>query len=271
MSGESRYRSGSPSGETRVWSLRARLTWMRSDLDGVGLARGGTTRPRTGARWAVGDRRATASAAARASAGRRHAVRRGPGGVYRGRLCADHRLRLAAPTGGVRRLEGHRAPATSCWSSPSPPSATTPNAASSPSTAPAGWRAGSAPKGEDGPRADGAVDRDRLPLAQELAPRACGSAGPRPDAPRRPGRQRHVEGTIRSEKPSDQAKVTHRTRAFQADYAGSIPVTRPTAVSRASTMASARIPAPRRRRWRCPGAAGWPEPVVLARRSRGQR
>src|ERR671927_92881 len=57
--------------------------------------RGGTTGSRAGARGVVGDRRAVAPAAARSPAGWWYPVRRGPGGVHRGRLRADHRLRLA--------------------------------------------------------------------------------------------------------------------------------------------------------------------------------
>lgn len=72
--------------------------------------RGGTTGPGAGARRAVGDRRAVDPVAAGASAGRGHPVPRGPGGVHRDRLGADHWLRLAAPAGGVRRVPGHRAP-----------------------------------------------------------------------------------------------------------------------------------------------------------------
>src|SRR5918911_1335888 len=72
--------------------------------------RGGTTGSRAGARGVVGDRRAVAPAAARSPAGWWYPVRRGPGGVHRGRLRADHRLRLAAPADRVRRVQGHRPP-----------------------------------------------------------------------------------------------------------------------------------------------------------------
>src|SRR5512143_3521545 len=91
--------------------LRACLTWMTADLPGVAPARGATVGSDAGARRVVGDRRAAHPAAAAASAGRRHPVCRGPGGVHRGRLRADYRLFLAAPARGGRRVPGHRAPA----------------------------------------------------------------------------------------------------------------------------------------------------------------
>src|SRR5512144_2075063 len=91
--------------------FRACLRRMTADLPGVAPARGATVGSDAGARPVVGDRRAAHPAAARASAGRRHPLRRRPGGVHRDRLRADRRLCLAAPARGVRRVQGDRAPA----------------------------------------------------------------------------------------------------------------------------------------------------------------
>src|SRR5512135_1374504 len=90
--------------------LRACLTWMTADLPGVAPARGATVGSDAGARRVVGDRRAAGSAAGRASAGRRHPLCRGPGGVHRDRLRAEGRRCLAAAAGGGRRVAGDRAP-----------------------------------------------------------------------------------------------------------------------------------------------------------------
>src|SRR5512135_3233774 len=83
---------------------------MTADLPGVAPARGATVGSDAGARRAVEDRRATHPAAGRASAGRRHPLCRGPGGVHRDRLRAEGRRRLAAAAGGGRRVAGDRAP-----------------------------------------------------------------------------------------------------------------------------------------------------------------
>src|SRR5512135_1015506 len=84
---------------------------MTADLPGVAPARGATVGSDAGARRAVEDHRATHPAAGRASAGRRHPLRRGPGGVHRDRLRAEGRRCLAAAAGGGRRVAGDRAPA----------------------------------------------------------------------------------------------------------------------------------------------------------------